>query len=505
MYWNFSEIIDLFSKSNNREILLNGKWGFEKESLRVTEKGDLAMTPHPDVFGDKMKNPHVTTDFSESQIELITPAFNTIEKAFDFLYRLQTKVEQGIGTELLWPLSMPGILPDDEEIPIAKYNNSKQGREKEIYRAGLALRYGKKMQMISGIHYNFSYQREFWRFLHQKYGFNKEKQIFINEIYFALVRNFLRYRWLLFYLFGASPNADESYHHSILQKSKALEDSEDIKNLIICTQNAVSLRMSRFGYDNAAQINFPISFNSLEDYTRDLRNILSTKSNAYSKLGLYKDQQQIQLNDNLLQLENEYYSPVRFKQVMNKGETQLDALEKRGIQYVEIRSFDLNPFEKIGISLEQLYFIQVFMLFCLFEESDIITEQEASILNKNAQMTALFGRMKGLKLDCFNGHPKTLQTWGDEIFDKLRIIATLLDKNNHKNNYKKSVEAQHKKLLNTSHLPSMRILNTMQDKKETYLEFGIRKARKNGSKPNFNPENSLSETKQSLISKICCC
>jgi len=263
---------DLFSGESAGDLLLNGKWGLEEEALRVTPDGDLALTPHPEVFGDKDNNPYITTDFSESQMELITPALGSIEEIFSFLDGLKDHVTRELQNELLWPQSMPVPLPSSEKIPIARYGNTDEGKLKEIYRSGLALRYGKKIQMISGIHYNFSFQDAFWEKLIHGLGIKTEKQRFINESYAGLVRNVLRYRWLLIYLFGASPVTDDNYYKDIAQKPGIYNDfmgsdspfSQSIKN-------AISLRMSRFGYENGEQGELSVSYNSLEEYIRVLK------------------------------------------------------------------------------------------------------------------------------------------------------------------------------------------------------------------------------------------
>ncbi len=490
MHWNFSKMIDLFSSESARQLLLNGKWGLEEEALRVTPSGDLSLTPHPEVFGDKIVNPYVTTDFSESQMELITPAFGTIEKSFSFLGDLKDRVNGVLKNEMLWPQSMPGPLPADDLIPIARYGNTDDGKIKEIYRSGLALRYGKKVQMISGIHYNFSFQDEFWTKMINAMGITTEKQSFINETYVALVRNVLRYRWLLIYLFGASPITDDSYHSGVTEKP----DSNNcyhgsVSEFGNCTRNATSLRMSRFGYENALQRKLSVSYNSLNTYIRDIRSILATKNETYAKLGLYKDGKQIQLNDYQLQLENEFYSPVRFKQIPQNGETQLDALENRGVDYLEIRAFDLNPFEKNGISLEQLYFTQVFMLFCLFESSNYFTNEDVAIMNLNAHKTALMGRSDGLMLNKLNGEDTSIQKWGTEIIEKLREIARLLDNSVGNTMYEESIENQHKKILNSALLPSSQIVEEMKNSNEGFVNFNLRMARKNSGWNNNKQAN----------------
>ena len=252
MNWDFSEISKSFLKDDKGKLLAEGNFGIEKESQRVTYSGDLALTPHPPVFGNKAENPRITTDFSESQIEMITPTFKSIEEAYDGLNAISIEVENGIGDELLWPLSMPPRLPDEDSIPIASFPDSEDGKYMETYRKGLALRYGKKMQMISGIHYNFSFGEGMVDYLYEQFGNGKDKRSFIDEMHFALARNFLRYRWLLIYLFGASPYCHHTYYSVINNEIEIIQKCcqccvDVIENF---NKYSTSLRVSRFGYSN---------------------------------------------------------------------------------------------------------------------------------------------------------------------------------------------------------------------------------------------------------------
>ena len=481
MSWDFSEISKSFLKDNKGKLLVEGNFGLEKECQRIISTGDLALTPHPPVFGDKTKNPHITNDFSESQIEMITIPFNSAEEAYESLNTINLKVENGIGNELLWPLSMPPKLPDEEGIPIACFPGSENGKNMETYRKGLALRYGKKMQMISGIHYNFSFSDEMINYLYKKWRNKKDKRLFIDEIHFGLARNFMRYSWILIYLFGASPFCHPTYYPVIKKElmliQKCCHDNyEDI--IENCIQYATSLRVSRFGYSNSLKKE-NMYFNSLEEYSTKLHKMLSTKDETFSKLGIYRDGSQIQLNENILQKESEFYSSIRLKQPICEGETPLDALEKRGVEYVEVRILDLNPFEKLGLSIEQMNFLQVFMHFCLFEESPQITEDEHSKINLNHHLVSLIGRKEGLKLKKYDGSEISLKSWGEEIFEKLKTIADLMDKDTENNKYSASVEKERQKLFNISLLPSERIKVEMEENNENLLEFGIRYAKSN--------------------------
>lgn len=478
MIWNFCEMMQLFANSDKSKLLIKGNFGLELESQRVTLLGDLALTPHPVIFGDKCQNPRITTDFSESQVEMITPPYGSVSEAYASLREIRTEVEYGIQDEMLWPLSMPPRLPSEEQIPIARFSDSEIGRYKEIYRRGLALRYGKKMQMISGIHYNFSFSNELLEYLWGHYGYGNGKREFIDRIYFALSRNFLRNRWLLIYLFGASPSCDPTYYSVIEKELKVIAQyctycCDAVKDLYRYT---TSLRVSRFGYSNTSQNSYHVFFNSLKEYTHKLRQMLKKENPQYTKLGLFENGAPVQLNGNVLQDESEFYSSIRLKQNAEKGETQLDALTKRGVQYIEIRMLDLNPFEQVGISLDQLYFLQVFMLYCLFEQSKETTAGELEKINANHHLVALYGRKKGLMLHSYGPGMISLKDFGKMIFQKLARIARLMDKHTENCLYQQSVQAEYDKLINISLLPSARMDREMQENKENFFEFGIRQA-----------------------------
>lgn len=481
MNWDFVDMTQLFSNHTNNRLLLDGKWGLEKESQRVTPNGNLALTNHPAIFGDKLTNSYITTDFAESQLELITPPHPTIEATYESLKTIQTEAERGIGAELLWPLSMPPRLPGEEAIPISRFDDSREGREKELYRRGLALRYGKKMQMISGLHYNFSFGDALLDLLYQKLECNsatQTKQTFIDKLYFALARNFLRYRWLLIYLLGASPTVDATYDSVITEQLKTIAACcPDYAGLIEHEKHyATSLRVSRFGYSNPISASYHTYFNDLGEYTRNLRKMLTTKSREYENLGVFQNGIQVQLNDNVLQKESEFYAAIRFKQIAEPHKSQLDLLERNGVKYLEVRILDLNPFEKVGISLQQLHFLQVFMLFCLFESSNPFSESEFVLSNQNHHLAALFGRKPSLTIDHYQNGPVSLEGWSREIFEKLNILAWLIDQSTGERKYQNSVTREYQKIMDPTLLPSARITQEMAKRYESFLEFGVRRA-----------------------------
>lgn len=463
MFWNFEKMYTAF-QMNNHQLLLDGKWGVERELQRVNDEGGLALTPHPAAFGDKLTNKEITTDFAESQMELITPAFSTVEEVDSYLRYLYEKAKEGVGNELLWPFSMPPLLPEEDLIPIASFSDSPEGRAAYRYRQGLANRYGKKMQMISGIHFNFSFGEALLDYLYLIFGKGRGKKEFIDELYFSVARNFLRYRWLIVYLFGASPSFDESYD-TVLK--------EEIENVRKCCPEcccnyegyATSLRVSRYGYANTYRSDNYKLFNSKEEYVQGIRTLMSKKSKKFAKVD-------IQLNDKILQKDSEFYSPIRLKQLTEPGESQIDAIERRGVRYTEVRILDINPYEKTGISLSQMYFLQVFLLFCLFEDNSYIDSKEMNNLDKNHNTVALKGRLPELMLYQPKGGEVSLREWGESIFERLSMIAELIDKGK-KDVYSLSVHTQHQKLTDISLLVSAKLQQEMKLRNESFLELGL--------------------------------
>lgn len=477
MNWGFQEMYTLFSSADNSSLLLQGTWGVEREALRVTSSGSLAKTPHPEAYGGKLENPRITTDFSESQVELITPPMDSLDSAYGELESVHQEAKKGLDNEFLWPLSMPGQLPDENEIPIARYTGGRKAAENEIYRKGLALRYGKKMQMISGIHYNYSFSPRLIDLLYARYGAGREYKHFVNDLYFSLARNFLRYRWLLLYLFGASPFIDPAYEQEMLGRLKATGNSisdEDIK-----AGFATSLRMSKFGYFNSLQNNYTVSHNSLEEYAEDLKGILSTTHDEYTRIGLYKNGEKVQLNDHILQKDSEFYSSIRFKQAVKENETMLEALENRGVAYIEMRVLDLDPFDPRGISRETMNFVHAFMLYCLFQDSPAIGPAEQKEINNNHHLVALSGRKMGLSL-YRKGKKSDLAEWAGELVKKISRVADLLESSAGESGFSASVEAQKRKLAGEAELPSERIQREVETFDSDYSAFGIRKAKEFG-------------------------
>ena len=340
--------------------------GLEKESLRVQPDGHLAKTPHASAFGSALMHPYITTDYSESLLELITPATGSIAETLGFLDDLHRFIYAHLGDEELWVNSMPCILGDDDSIPLAQYGSSNIGRMKTLYRRGLGVRYGRRMQTIAGIHYNLSFPDSFWRAWQEQCGDTQALADFRSEKYFALVRNFQRQSWLLLYMLGASPAVCGSF----LQGREHGLDSCGHGTLYL--PQATSLRMSSLGYQNSVQSDLKVSYNGLNEYVRDLSHAIRTPCAPFEKIGLKDGSGEYQqISTNILQIENEYYGLVRPKRTTGRGERPTTALSRRGVEYVELRCVDLNPFNPIGIDDSSAHFLEVFALHCLLSESHV--------------------------------------------------------------------------------------------------------------------------------------
>jgi len=476
MNWNFKQLIEIFSKNNNFKHFRYSKHGLERECLRIAKDGSLSKTPHPSALGSALTNPYITTDFSEAQLELVTPPFHREEDASIFLKAAHCFINENDQSELIWPFSMPCRLPKESDIPLGQYGDSTSGKKKTLYRLGLSERYGRKMQTVSGTHYNFSFSEDLWQFLYKKFAQKGQSiQDFINESYLHMMRNFLRCSWLNTYLFGAAPAIDKTY---IDKKVKALER---YGWNTYYGPYATSLRMSNIGYYSKVQAQLTISYNSLEQYIQDMTYALTTPSPAYKgKKGL---------NENILQIENEHYSRIRAKQIPEKGESVLVSLQKRGIRYVEVRAVDINPYKPIGIAKHQIRFLHMFLIYSLFKKSPAIKDDEAKQILENQNKVALYGRKPGLTLD-YGKSSKTLIDLAGKILKEMQPIADLLDKNFNSERYGKSLSMQVEKLSNPESLSSARIIREMKEHQESFQEFGLRLARENKKVLNFCQETS---------------
>jgi len=414
--------------------------GLEKESLRAQADGQLALTPHPAALGSALTHAHITTDFSESQLELITGVHAGVEAALDELTRVHQftyRVLNELGDERMWVSSMPCGLPTDETIPIGRYGSSNVGRAKSVYRMGLGHRYGRRMQTISGIHYNWSLPEV------------------SSEQYFALIRNFRRHAFLLLYLFGASPALCSSFVAGRSHELLPLGDGS------MHMPFGTSLRMGRLGYQSEAQASLKVSYNSLEGYGASLQDALTRPWPAYEAIGVQNPGGDYnQLATTLLQIENEFYGTIRPKRVIYPGERPLHALRERGVEYVEVRLMDLDPFVPVGITAQTIRFLDVFLLHCLLSDSPDDTPQEIAELAHNQHLTAARGREPGLQL-LRGGQEVALTSWGADVVAQCAPIAAAMDAAHGGAAYADAVQAALTGLQDPASLPSARVLAAM--------------------------------------------
>ncbi len=442
--------------------------GIEKESLRITTDGTLAQTPHPAALGSALTHPYITTDYSEALLEFITPPSTELHKPLEFLEQLHRYVYSHIGDEVLWVNSMPCMIRNDSDVPVAQYGSSNVGRMKSVYREGLGHRYGRKMQTIAGIHYNFSYPEEFWKLNQVLEGDSAPLQDYISRRYFDLTRNFQRYSWLLVYLFGASPALCKSF-------LAGREHQLDTFDHTLFKPNATSLRMSDLGYQNNAQSSLAISYNNLDEYVKTLTHAIKTPEPAYEAIGVKVGDDYRQLNANILQIENEYYSSIRPKRTINKGERPTTALQKRGVEYIEIRALDLNPFEPVGINQQEIRFLDLFATYCLLRESPQLEKCDLHASKENLRKVVYEGRHTATEL-CNWGKAVSLKDWASEKLTQMQPIAELFDRTHGGNNYSDALARQQEKVDNPDATPSARILDKLENRQQSFFQFAMNQA-----------------------------
>ncbi|MFK3739355.1 glutamate--cysteine ligase [Massilia sp. TN1-12] len=463
----------LLDDDAHRGLLLQGLRGIERETLRVDRQGHLARTPHPVQLGSALTHAQITTDYAEALLEFITPAEHDIGLALHRLDAIHRYAYAKLGDELLWSQSMPCDLPSEEDIEIAWYGKSNIGMLKHVYRRGLALRYGKAMQCIAGIHYNYSLPEELWKVLAASEGIAEERRHalrdFQSESYIATIRNFRRYSWLLMYLFGASPTLAKGFLRGRQHQLETLSDDT------LYLPYATSLRMSDLGYQNDAQSGLRPHENSLESYVTSLMDAVNRPYPPYAEIGTKKDGEWVQLSTNILQIENEYYSTIRPKRVIRTGERPVQALCNRGVQYIEVRCLDVDPFEPVGIALETGRFLDAFLLFCALEESPLINAMESQVHARNFARTVKEGRRPGLTLTR-NDHEVLLKDWAEELLDRIRPVAELLDsEHNYKGAHVEALDAQKAKVADPDRTPSARVLQEVRVL-GSFEKFGLRQS-----------------------------
>lgn len=466
----FDQIV--FKLLKDKPELTNFNRGIEKEGLRVTNAAKMAQTSHSNRLGSKLTHPYITTDYGESLLEFITPVESNIDHTIEFLKDLHriTYLQSG---ELIWSSSIPCILEGDAKIKIADFGKSNIGKLKKIYREGLNHRYGKSMQSIAGLHYNFSLPDAFWTELKNEISSDDSIIELKNQYYFRLIRNFRRYHWILYYLFGASPVVDKSF---IENKT---HDLESITKNTWGLPFATSLRMGKLGYTSDAQKEINLCFNGLESYIDSLENARLQSYPPYEKIGLKDDEGNYkQLNTGILQIDNEFYSPIRPKHVAKSCQSALQALHKNGVEYIEIRCLDLNPFCEVGIDESSIKFLDAFLMFCLLGEEEVIEKTECDEIKSNVNYVVNNGRNPELVL-VQKGQTITLKDYGLEIIEKIKNVGEVLE-----SSIKGTMDAinwQQKKFMDSDMTPSGRIMGSLKQKQLSFVEFTLQQSVDNRS------------------------
>lgn len=469
---SFSQTLEHFKAQPDHNTLRGILRGLEKESLRITPDGTLSQLPHPIGLGSALTHPHITTDYSEALLEFITAPHDNIPALLQELrdihrYTFPQLIPQ---QEILWPSSMPGKLGRDEDIPIAQYGHSNSGKMKTAYRAGLGHRYGRTMQTIAGIHYNFSLPDNFWLALQDFYQDKNSLQEFKNRGYFALIRNFRRYFWLLIYLFGASPAVCSCFVKGRPHQLQKFPYADDTHYL----PHATSLRMGDLGYQSDAQKKLIVNYNSVPDYLKTLGCAITTSHADYEKIGVKNAAGEYQqLNTSLLQIENEFYSSIRPKRTARRGETALQALRLHGVEYIEVRCVDLNPHEALGITETQIQVMDAFLLFCILHPSAETHEPEFLQGYENQRRIVNRGREPRLMLQYGEGEI-AMQEWANEILQGCMQTAELLDQINQTGHqvqsYQKAVKQQLDKVKSPGLTPSAILLKEMQQQRVSFYQ-----------------------------------
>lgn len=409
------------------EAFYQATFGIEKEGLRVTSTGELALTAHPIEFGNRSFHPYIQTDYSESQLELITPPLRTIKESYDWLAALHDVVLQTIPSdEAIWPISMPMVLPDESVIPIAKLDN----KEDVTYREILTEKYGKKKQMISGMHYNFELDDQLIARLLDSQTDCSNKESFKSMLYLKLTKNFLRYRWLLTYLLGASPIVDESF----------FADQEIPQDYVR------SIRSSQYGYVNPSEV--AVSFHSIEDYVHSLQDMVEK---------------------GFLSEEKEFYSAVRFR-----GTNKAEELLTKGISYLELRSFDLNPFDPFGMSKQTMEFVHLFCLYMIWMD-ETATMEEIAVGEEMSRLTAM-------------EHPEKISSFQKEGLYLFKQMEEMILSTNGTKSTLNCIQEMKKHLIDPTLTVAARMVRGIEEK-GSYIDFSLELAKRYKNEATKRPYN----------------
>lgn len=447
--------------------------GIERETLRVTPQGVLAQTPHPTVLGKALTHDWITTDFAEALLEFITPVERNIDDLLAFLTNVHSYTAQQLKDELFWPFSMPCYVKDEQQVMVAQYGQSNIGRLKSLYRTGLKHRYGALMQLISGVHYNFSMTEDFWTAYWQADWQQPiaTEQATVSVGYLRLIRNYMRFGWIIPYLFGASP----AICHSFLQGKQSSLPLIKLSSGVYTMENATSLRLSDLGYTNQEQQKLAIRYNQLDEYTAAVRQATHTPSSLFASLALSTAQGHQQINGNILQIENELYAPIRPKRVTLPEERPSQALNRAGIEYIEVRSLDINPFSPIGVAKEQLIFLDIFLVWCLLAPSPLMDDEELAESRKNWSQVIYQGRDLA-NLHFLPAKQRSLRQVAETLFADFAQIAAIFDQQQDSIVYQQTCQHLQSWLADPQQTYSGRFLDLLT--KQNFAQLGIELAQR---------------------------
>jgi len=461
---DYQEFLMSIFSADLKEVFSDVTIGFEKESLRVLDS-KISQTSHPKALGSALCNENITTDFSEAQLELITPPLNGKNASISSLDEIHYFVHLSIGDEILWPLSIPPTIDSEDDIPIANYGISHLGKLKQIYRNGLSKRYGRNMQTISGFHFNYSLPDNIWDYL----PISKRNTIshIRSDVYLHMLRNLFRMNWLLLYLFGSSPIITKNF------LKKGDDKFYQLGRESFYMPYATSIRMSDLGYSNLGRTKTFVSLNSINEYANSILDATITSDPRFSKFEKNLD---LQLNSNILQIEDEYYAIARAKSNLDDYTRISSKLLKGGIDFIEIRSLDLDPYSRNGIDFQTIGFLEVLLILCIKESNNLMSKKELSIINQNDLLVAKYGRKPGLTLNK-DGRQIPLKTWALEILDKMLPIAECMDDED--NQFIQIVNNMKAKISDPALTPSAMLIEKLTSRNLSYNDFGNKLGERN--------------------------
>lgn len=443
----------------NPKILKKIYKGIEREGLRINNKGKMSKKNYPKKMGYSLTNEWITTDFSENLLEIITPKTNNNKYLLNFLNDTHKYIIKNIKKELIWPFSIPCKISNNTKIKLAKYGKSNIGLKKTLYRKGLQKRYGTLMNMVSGIHYNFSLPKKLLNiWIKKKIIKNK------SEGYLNIIRNYYRFGWIIPYLFGSSPAIPKKYIKNEKIKFKNFKKKYDM--IFLPWSTSLRLGQSFINKNNINKKN-KIKFNSLKSYIKNLKKLLNTPCKNFKKIGL-KNKKNIlqQINTNILQMESELYTQIRPKRNTKKNNNLLKNLKKKGIEYIEIRSLDINPFSSIGINKKQILILDIFLIWCFLEKSPKINNKELNIINKNWKKIIFEGRKPKQKIiNSFKNIKIKIKTINKKLYKNLIKIAKIFDICFKNKKYTNACKKFKKSFINPKYIYSEYIMKFLLKKK----------------------------------------